>query len=142
MISRNSFQLYLNISFHRTTKWMNHFLSIGINIYFVLNVIDIFISTNPSRSCSQLRKIFSIQIEIKVWRSHLIKLIRWCDIRCLSVSNLIKMIMDNLSQINNTSFLDLNLTSFIKFDSWSMNKSKISYIVLSSFIDNHELSLP
>ena len=54
----------------------------------------------------------------------------------------VKMVMDDLAQVDNRSLLELNLTLLIKLHPGGMDKSHISDIELSIDGANHELCLP
>lgn len=58
------------------------------------------------------------------------------------VYSFVKMVVDNFSKINNTTFLYLNLSSFIKLDPGCMDEPQISYEILTFNIHNHKLSFP
>ena len=97
MVCRDCFQFYLNVSLHWSSQRVNQFCSIWINIDFILNIINIFISAHPSWSRSEMRKIFTVNIVILILRSHKIELFRWSLIWNSTMSCFVKMIMDNFS---------------------------------------------
>lgn len=89
-----------------------------------------------------MREIFGVNIVSLVSWSHAVVVLGRSLGRNRLVSCLIKMIMDDLSEIDDTSLLDLNFCPLIELDSGSMNKSEIPDIVLTSLVDDHELGLP
>lgn len=58
------------------------------------------------------------------------------------VDSLVKVVVDNLTKIDDAAFLDLNFRSFVKLHSRGMDESKISDVILTVNVDDHELSLP
>lgn len=58
------------------------------------------------------------------------------------VDSLVKVVVDNLSKIDDAAFLDLNFRSFVQLYSRGMDESKISDVILTVNVDDHELSLP
>jgi hypothetical protein len=107
-----------------------------------LNVVDVLVSANPGWSGSQVRKVVGVDDEVFVFGSHCIEVLGWLSGWNSVMSCFVEVIVDNLSEVDNTPFLNLNFRSFVEFNSGSVNKSKISDVVLTSEGDDHELGLP
>ena len=58
------------------------------------------------------------------------------------MEHLIKVIVNNLTKINNGSLLELDLASSVELQSCGVDKSKISDVELSIDGADHELGLP
>jgi hypothetical protein len=98
MISRNCFQFNLNISFQWSSKSIGLFCSISIYINFILNIFNMFFSTNPCWSCSQMREIIWIYFILSFMSQH-IKFFIVFNRRLAMMDCFIKMVMNYFSQV-------------------------------------------
>ena len=67
---------------------------------FILNVFNVFVSTYPNWSCSDIWEIFCIDFILFVWTKNIeivISLLRWFGV----MNNLVKVVVNNFSKINN-----------------------------------------
>lgn len=98
----------MDVSLHGSTNGVDQFLAVSVDINFVLDVINILVGTNPSWSSSQMREIFSIDIKVFVGWSHEVETLRgslsWDGV----VDGFVEVVMNDLSKIDDTSFLNLN----------------------------------
>jgi len=108
MVSRNCLQLDLDISLHGSTYGVDQFLAVSVDVDFVLDVIDILVGTDPSWSGSQVREIFSIDIEVFVGWSHEVETLGWSLSWDGVVDGFVEVIMNDLSEIDDAPFLNLN----------------------------------
>jgi len=116
-------------------------LSISIDVNFVLDVINILITTDPNWSSSDIWKVFWINFILFLWSENIevfISFLGWL----VMMNYFIKMVMNDLTKINNGSFLDLNFTFVIQLDSSVVNETQVSEIKLSVDRNNHELCFP
>jgi len=108
---------------------------------FVLDVINILITTDPNWSSSDIWKVFWINFILFLWSENIevfIAFLGWL----VMMNYFIKMVMNDLTKINNGSFLDLNFTFVIQLDSSVVNETQVSEIKLSVDRNNHELCFP
>lgn len=96
---------------------MLKFLPICKNVDLILNVVLVFVWTDPRWPCSKIREIFSIDSIVFVQRPHDEEILSRLVRRNIVVSELIKVIMDNLSNVNDAAFLDLGFRSQVQLDS-------------------------
>lgn len=65
-------------------------------------------------------------------------LVRWLNLVC----HLIEVVVDDLTEVNESVLLNLNLSVHIDLYTRGVNDSKIANVVLAILADNHELRLP
>jgi len=82
-----------------------------------LDVIDVLVGADPGWSGSQVWEVIGVDDELFVLWSHGVEVFRWLGSWDGVMSSLIEVIVDNLSKINDASFLDLNFRSLIELDS-------------------------
>ena len=112
MISTNSLKLNLNLAFHRATNSEELLLVDGLKYDFLLNLVFVFITTNPSRSGSEHWRLISVLFLNDIVRSARVQnleLLRCWGRWLLAVSYLIEVVVNNFSEINKHVLLDLNL---------------------------------
>lgn len=142
VVSRDGFQLDLDVSLHGSSDGVDELLAISVDVDLVLDVVDVLVGTDPGWSGSQVREVLSVDIEVFVRWSHEVEALRWSLSWDGVVDSLVKVVVNDLSEIDDTSFLNLNFRSFVKLHSGSMDETEISDVVLSTNIDDHELSFP
>jgi hypothetical protein len=108
MVSGNGLQFDLDVSLHGSSHGVDEFLAVSVDVDFVLDVINILVGTNPSWSCSQMWEIFGVDIEVFVGWSHEVETLRWSLSGDGVVDSFVEVIMNDLSEIDDTSLLNLN----------------------------------
>jgi len=142
VVSRDGLKFDLNVSLHGSSHRVNEFGAVSVNIDFVLDVVDVLISTDPGRSGSEMWEVFGVNVKIGVRWSHHVEVLRWGLCWWQVMDCLVKVIMDNLTEIHDATLKDLDFCSLIKFDSGGVHESKISDIVLTIDTKDHELRFP
>jgi hypothetical protein len=94
---------------------------------FILNIFKIFVSTDPNRSGSDIRKVLVIDFVFFVW-SQDVEVITSFLCRFFVVHDIVY----NFSEIDNGSFLNLNFALGVELDSGVMNETHISKVELSA----------
>jgi hypothetical protein len=67
---------------------------------FILDVVHVFILTNPERSGTDVWEVIIVYFNFSVW-SEDVEVVTCCSSWSLGMNNFIKMIMNNLSEVNN-----------------------------------------
>lgn len=142
VVGGNSLQLDLDVALHGSTKGVDELLSIGVNVDFVLDVVDVLVGTDPRGPGSEMWEVLLIDVVLLVGGSHEVERLRWNHGGDGLVRGLVEMIVDDLAKINNATLLDLNFGTLIQLDSGSVNESEVTDVVLATLVDDHELRLP
>jgi hypothetical protein len=108
---------------------------------FILNIFNVFVSTDPDWSGSDVWNVFLVNFVLFVWSQN-VELVTSLFTWLLVVNNFIKVIVNNFSKINNGPFLNLNFTFGVKLDSGVVNEAHISKIELTFNRTNHKLCFP
>ena len=106
--AETAFSLILDVSLHGSSHGVDEFLAVSVDVDFVLDVINILVGTDPSWSCSQMWEIFGVDIEVFVGWSHEVETLRWSLSGDGVVDGFVEVIMNDLSEIDDTSLLNLN----------------------------------
>lgn len=145
MIGTNSLKLNLNFAFHWATDSEELLLVDGLEYDFLLNLVFVFITTNPSRSGSKYWRLISVLFFNNIVRSARVQnleLLRSWSGWLLAVSYLIEVVVNDFAEIYKHVLLDLNFRRLIDLDSRGVNDSKITNEVPSILANNHELRFP
>ena len=108
---------------------------------FILNILNIFISTDPNWSGSNVWNIFGINFVIFIWSQDIefvTSLLTWR----LVMDDFVEVVVNNFSKIHDRSFLDLNFAFGVELNSGVMNEAHISKVELSFNRTNHKLCFP
>jgi len=108
---------------------------------FILNILNIFISTDPNWSGSNVWNIFGINFVIFIW-SQDIEFVTSLLLWNLVMDDFVEVVVNNFSKIHDRSFLDLNFAFGVELNSGVMNEAHISKEELSFNRTNHKLCFP
>ena len=97
----------------------------------MLNVVLIFLRTNPLRPRSEVREILSVDLVVLVKRPHDEEIVCLLVRGNVEMRKLVKVIVDDLSNVENASLLVLGLRSQVKLDSRSVHIPQIPNVVLA-----------
>ena len=146
MISRDSLQLDLDLSLHRSS-YREVVGLVGLKDNFFLNEVLVLIRADPSWAGSQSWRIlatvnvfFNVVI-ISGW-SHYIECRRWSLAWLSCVGNFVEVIVYDLTQVDEGVILDLNRSIHIHLYARGVNNTEISNIIFSILADNHKLGFP
>lgn len=141
MISRDILQLDLHVPFNRFANCVVLFaFVVSPENDAVLDILTILLWTDPSRFGADFW-VLVVKIVFFVLAEDL-KLGTVGDRWGLNVRKLVNVIVYDLSQVDDGSFLELNLTFLIQLHASRMEESHVSDIVLSIDGANHKLCLP
>jgi len=142
VVSGDGLQFDLDVSLHGPADRVDLFASVvSIDVDLVLDVLDTLFSADPGWSCSEMWEVLGVNI-ILLTLSEDVELITVWNRWGLRVDKFVKMVVNDLAQVDNRSFLELDLTLLVELHPGSVNESHISDIELSVDGANHELCLP
>ena len=98
---------------------------------FVLDVVLVLISTDPNWSGSNVWEVFVVDFVFFLWSQDEEFIVCW-SAWFSSMYGLVKVIVNNLSKINDRPFLNLNFTFGVELDSRVMDEAHVSKVELSA----------
>lgn len=145
MLSRNSFEFDLNVSFHGSSEGADVLLSVDVinnDIDFILDVLVRLFSTHPGWSSSQLWNVVFLSDLVFVTSPENVK--TWVGFFgwLLDVDELVKVVVHNFAQVDHGSFLNLYLACSVKLQTGGVDEAHISDVVFAINAHDHELRLP
>ena len=98
---------------------------------FILNIFKIFVSTDPDWSGSDIWEVLVIDLVFFVWSQDVeivASFLSWFFV----VYNFVKVVVNNLTKINDGPFLNLNFAFGVELDSGIMDETHVSKVELSA----------
>lgn len=142
MVGRDGLELDANVSLSGSSDREDFLLFVLVHVDFLQDVFLAFVRADPGWSGSEDWQVILIDVVLRRLWSHDHERVAWVNRWVDVVGNLVKVVVDNLSEIDEGSLLDLDFTLLVSLDSGSVNNSQISQEVLSVLLDDHELTLP
>lgn len=107
VISTDGFHVQTDFTLSWSSDGLTHLLAISKDVDLVLNVVCALLGADPARSCSEIRKVLSIDAVIFVKGSHDVEILCWLMSWNVVMGKLIKVIVNHFSNVDDGAFLDL-----------------------------------
>jgi hypothetical protein len=144
MVGRHCLQLDLDLTLHGATNG-EVVLGKSFKNDFLLDKVLIFVAGDPSRAGAKswgIRRVSLLNSVFGVGGAEDLESLTGLLGRGLLVSYLVEMVMNNLTEINESILLDLDFSCLVNLYAGSVDHTQVAHKVLAIAANDHKLGLP